>query len=75
MPVQRMRCLTIACNLNLKTLSPQRYIKVRKPIRKPDGKIKNAENKKKYKALNLLPTLNSNMVRTNLTRVANVNSL
>lgn len=70
--MQRMRCLAIACNLNLKTLSPQRYIKVRKPVRKADGKINNNAGKK---ALNLLLALNSNMGRTNLTRVENVNSL
>lgn len=72
MQMQRIRCLAIACNLNLKTLSPQRYIKVRQPVRKADGKINNNAGKK---ALNLLLALNSNMGRTNLTRVENVNSL
>lgn len=71
MQMQRMRCLAIAWNL--KTLSPQRYIKVRAPIRKADGKINN--NAEKKKALNLLLAVNSNMGRTNLTRVENLNSL
>lgn len=72
MKMQRMRCLAIGCNLNLKTLSPQRYIKVREPVRKADGKINNSGEKK---ALNPLLALNSNMGRTNLTRVGNVSSL
>lgn len=71
MQMQRMRCLAIGCNLNLKTLIPQRYIKVREPVRKADGKINNSEKK----ALNPLLAPNSNMGRTNLTRVGNVNSL
>lgn len=70
--MQRMRCLAIPCNLNLKTLSPQRYIKVREPVRKADGKINNNAEKT---PLNLLLALNSNMGRTNLTRIENINSL
>ena len=72
MQMQRTRCLAVACNLNLKTLSPQRYVKVREPVRKADGKINNNAEKK---ALNLLLALNSNRGRTNLTRVENINSL
>lgn len=73
MQMQRLRCHAIACNLNLKTLSPQRFFKVRDPIRKADGKINN--NTEKKKALNLLLALNSNTGRTNHTRIENVNSL